>query len=460
MKLKNKKIGIWGFGKVGKSAVRYFYNQGNSIEVLDQRILSTEEKELLEKKQIPYFNNQNPSDFLERNDLIFPSPGIDLRSYKKFSAKWITEVSIIGQSFAKPLIAVTGSVGKTTVTHFLAQILQTLGVKLWTGGNIGTPMLDLLNEKKNFTMALLEVSSFQLEQRTHFSPDFAIWTNLYPNHLDRHENLSAYFQAKKNIINNQNKSQTALLSFSLIDSLKQRPESTLYFFSLKTPSTEEFQKLESQESLFYLKGKKIILRTCENKIKEKEITSIKNLEHITFDENLLIIFSAFYIIQQIYGICNTPSKITKKLRSIPYLEHRLEKVATISEIDFYNDSKSTTPESTISAVKRLSTKPIILLLGGISKGIDRTDLIKKIKNKVKIVYSFGKEASDISKICLNHNVSCYTFKTLNSAVKASIKKALPGDQILLSPAGTSFDLFKNYEHRGNCFKELIKTLKT
>src|SRR5579872_6602560 len=156
-----KSVGIWGFGIVGKSADNYLLKAGTPVEVLDKRTLTSQEKAFLRERGIPFYGPQDLTAFLERNDAILPSPGIDLRPYAHYRHKWIAELDLFARNYHHPIIAVTGSIGKTSVTHLLSTLLQAHGIQLATGGNIGTAMLDLLANPS--TMALLEVSSFQLE---------------------------------------------------------------------------------------------------------------------------------------------------------------------------------------------------------------------------------------------------------------------------------------------------------
>lgn len=457
--MNKKRIGIWGFGKVGKSAVSYFLHKNYAIEVLDKRELTAQEKMFLEKHNIAYRRQKNLEQFLQRNYIILPSPGIDLRNFQRYEQKFICELDILQKEFCKPIIGITGSVGKTTITNIVDQTLQSQSINVWTGGNIGTPMLNLIKEKDyvdNIDIALLELSSFQLDLCKIFCPDIAVWTNFFPNHLDRHTNLDAYFQAKKKLIINQNKNQYALLPIEIIDTLQplEQYKSKIYFFSNKRPTDNLIKKLRTKDQLLYAQKNKIF-KISRHDNTETEIATIDNSDNFIFQENLLIIYSIFYIIKKYYELSETN---LQKLK-LQQLEHRLEKFCTINGIVFYNDSKSTTPASTIAAVKKLSDKPIILLLGGLSKGVDRSPLIKKIKPYVKRIVSFGKESEILKKLCNNENIPCSSFKKLQQAVIYSFTYAVTGDQILLSPSGSSFDLFENYILRGNHFKQVVRQIK-
>jgi len=378
-----------------------------------------------------------------------------LEEVSQYKKKWLTELSVIGQVFSNPVIAITGTVGKTTVTHALSHILKTGNRSIWTGGNIGKPMLDLLREKQKIDLALLEVSSFQLEHVNFFRPTLAIWTNFYPNHLDRHKNTENYFNAKKNIIDNQKEGQFALLPFQLRDKIKRK---NISFFQVLKPPAKELKKLIGHREIFYIEKNSVVRFCVETEKKEIIFSNLERFTNSFFSENLLILFSALNILYRIKALSDKNLLSEKQLSFLPPIKHRLEKIEVINNIVFYNDSKSTTSASTIAAVKKLSTKPIILLLGGLSKGVSRRELIRTVKKNVTVICTFGAESKKIAEFCRKEKIACRPFSNLDSAVKESFKLAQPGDQILLSPAGSSFDQFKNYEHRGNQFRKLVTLL--
>lgn len=555
---RDKKIGIWGFGVVGKSAARYLvskfvksyslssstsYHKNIEIEVLDKRELKPEEIAFFQENNIKFVDQKDPealNNFLEKNDLIIPSPGVDLRQYKKYSNKFISEFDIFQDGFEAPIIAITGTVGKTTITHMLDQIIKSQKIEIFTGGNIGTPVLDVLtSDKKEFDMILLELSSFQLELCKSFAPTLAIWTNLFPNHLDKHSNMEEYFMAKLQIIANQKCDQSALLPLNLIDKLlpeikRLKIKSRLNFFSEHKPDQEILEKLNPSDTVFYLGTQdgeseaetvfKMTLnkeadsfKITDTKITDTKITGnkitgsiericsishLKSLAEFTFAENLLIIAAALHIfgktVNRTYALCDTGVKdeqtsqgsqdfgIQKTPNFSPKLllkftnlsdicqldlsgitpfscqvEHRLEKFICINGVDFYNDSKATTTTSTLAAVKKLyeNKKPIILLLGGLGKGVDRSPMIKELKSYVKFIINFGKEAELLQKICEQEQIPSLYCKTMEDAVYASFTASSPGDQVALSPSGTSYDLFKDYLERGREFKRLILETK-
>ena len=198
----NKKIGIWGLGIVGKSAVRYFHQKKYTLEVLDKREPTAQEQEFLAQLHVPWYTQDQLIPFLERNDAILPSCGIDLRPYAKFEHKWLSELDLFGKECSKPIIAITGSVGKTTVTHLLSQLIAANGKKVFTGGNIGVGLLESIDAANQADIIVLEVSSFQLERCKSFAPHCAITTNIFANHLDRHGTFEDYVNSKMKIVGN------------------------------------------------------------------------------------------------------------------------------------------------------------------------------------------------------------------------------------------------------------------
>lgn len=386
---------------------------------------------------------------MQGNDFILPSPGIDLRPYKQYQHKWLTELDIIQKNFTRPIVAITGTAGKTTVTHLLSELLKENGLRVWTGGNIGTGMLDLLKTKEKIDIALLEVSSFQLEHTKTFAPDLAIWTNFSENHLDRHGTMEQYFLAKKKIIERQKKGQHALLPLTTAEKITpfDKIKSTFHFFSIYE------QKEKEVEHIFY-RTQRVMRHSSEKNVVWPAATEVfQQLPPVTFRENLLTLAVATTLLSELLD-----KKLTGSIKKITTLPHRLENVATVNGSTFYNDSKSTTPASTVAAVQQFAKKSIVLFLGGLSKGIDRKELILKIKPSVKTVYTFGAEAEHIANLCAHAQLTCFSFKNLDDAFAACVKNIKPEDHILFSPAGSSFDLFKNYEERGNYFKKLVKHL--
>ncbi len=398
--MRQKKIAIWGYGRVGRSAGRLFSKLGATVFVYDSNTSAT--------RECPFQIAQSIQDLFAQSEYLLPSPGIDIWPYKnQYNGIWLTELDIFQSLFKKTIIAITGSVGKTTVTHLLTHTLKAASWQVEAAGNIGTPMLDMIEKQNELDAIVLELSSFQLEYAQSFAPDLAIWTNLYPNHLDRHTTMEGYFFAKYNILKNQTSAQQVLASLVLQSPIeKQQPKSSILFFDPR----------------------------------EKP-----SVHPSGFAVNWLIVEKALSLLQVTF-----PDHI-----EVSSLEHRLEKVAEINGVTFINDSKSTTPSSTLAAIESLEAPRILLFLGGLSKGIDRSDLIKKLRTKSIKVFCFGKESQQLFTLCLQHNIAASCHDTFDHAVKHCMKIVQSKDTVLFSPAGSSFDEFQNYEERGNRFKKIV-----
>lgn len=421
----NKKIGIWGFGVVGKSAYNYLQQFSNQIQVLDKT-----------KQELDCWieqTDQSIISFLEHNDIILCSPGIKLHNYKQYHHKIITELDIFIQAFTETTIAITGTLGKTSITNLFEQyILNSIAA-----GNIGYPMLNILMHEQQPKSVILELSSFQLQHTKQFVPDIAIWTNFYPNHLDHHKSEQEYFEAKCNLFKQQTNNQIALLPCNLIERIQDHiaTNATLFLFCTQNCITHNYPTFTIDQKNIYLDDQ-IIFK------------NIDTLPSYTFHENWLMVIATLYL-------QNIPFNTLKK-NLIPQ-EHRLEKLGTYKGTTFHNDSKSTVWQATKQAIDALNDQSCALFLGGLSKGSDRTPLIKYLQNKPISVFAFGQEAHIIQNLCDQYSIPCQSYQTLDQALKSCLKQPLP-QNILLSPAGASFDLFINYVERGNHFKRLVNQL--
>lgn len=462
-----QKIGIWGFAVVGKSVLNYLlaqdYNKNYDLEVLDKRSLTQDEDLFLKSYNISYKSQDDIINFFENNDKIIVSPGIDTKNYNEYRHKIICELDLFSANWDKPVIAITGTIGKTSIAHLISQLIKNTGLSVATIGNIGTGMLDVVANKEAYDIAVLELSSFQLEFASNFSPNLAVWTNLYPNHLDRHETLDNYFNAKFNIIANQKQQDQALLPWNLKDKFLQKSElnnKALHFFCDKILSTQELNNLREQDTVYYLDNNKIIKyhkNTCTN------ILDINNVSY-SFSVNWLILAC----ILELLKISTNSINLLLDNPKVNIPQHRLEYVDTINNIKFYNDSKATISQATVAAIEQLAKEKrnICLFLGGIirwssgaNKLNDIVNFIASIKNKVNTIICFGAESDLLYQACLLNNLKAYKCQNLDTAFNTCISIIKPGDLVLLSPAGASYDLFKDYQERGNYFKLLINKFK-
>ncbi len=418
---KDKKVGIWGFGKTGQSVLAFVTPYAEKVTVFESSPLSETELTLLKKHHALLVPEGYLDQFLELNDIIVPSPGIDLRPYEKWSEKWVSELDIFADNVTVKTIAITGSVGKTSTVTLLTELLNRCGIPAIAGGNIGIPMLDLIKDQKKYQVLVLELSSFQLELSHSFAPSLAAITNLFPNHLDRHGDLADYARAKGKLLVHQQETDWAIIPFEFL---------------------EAFIPYTAHQKVLWLADDAYL-----------EIISTELLD-TTFVPNWQLIFA---ILEQ-WGI--EPETALTHCKTLTIPEHRFERITRHKGITYYNDSKATIAESMLESVARLKNQPIILFLGGLDKGVDRAPSITQLPKNVVHVLCFGKEAETIHALCEKNKLTSSAHSTLEAAWEECKKRAQAGDTVLFSPAGASYDLFKHYEERGAVFKTLVQEFCT
>ncbi len=446
--MKNKKIGVWGYGVFGKAMVQFLQEQNHQIAIMDKKTVP----EQLGEAEIQRYTEGEKGLFFTWADLIIPSAGIKIEDdYQTIKDKMITEFDFFYTEVQKrctaKIIAITGTVGKTSITKLLSDFLLLAGKKIVYGGNIGIPTVQLLKdiETQNPEYIILEASSFQLNYITSFKPDIAVITNISPNHLDWHGSMAAYTHAKLNIMHTQKETDHAYLPYTIARQLHSEgklPKSSLHILG----DIPENQEVLEPASWWYIENGWI---HCKKKDTLTKIVACNDLPEITFIQNWVTVVQ---ILSQL-NVDIVP--LIKKAHTLTVPPHRMEKVKTRLPLTVYNDSKASTIEATNAAIKRLQDNPIRLILGGHGKGVDRTPLIMALPPSVKKIYCFGVEAEILYTMCVQHNKNAELCDSLESLVETCLHESDPGDQILFSPAGTSWDLFKNYEERGNLFKKLV-----
>lgn len=445
---KNKHIGIWGYGITGAAAVDYFESQRvRQITICDAKPLSPTIHTALVQKNIIVRDASELELFLEEVDYIVKSPGISCNNLSAhYIAKIIPEFNIFAASWRGPIVAITGTVGKTTVTSLLHQLLCGLQKSSVAGGNIGTSMLRLLTECTLSEYAIIELSSFQTELGIAVAPDLAIITNIYPNHLDRHGSFENYRTAKLELIRFQNNHQKALLPLSCASVIQRSQEDHNYaWFSLHKPSSSEREHCASHDTWYYIEDNYIV----REQYQQTTVIGPRQPTTITFVENIVILTAAIDLL----GLTLEPA--TWNNVTIP--AHRLAPVATHRSITFFNDSKSTVPAATLAAIQQIAPHKPVLFIGGISKGVDRKPFIQQLRGNITLAVCFGNESEQLAAWCTEYHIPAYAESTLETAYKRYIQQhAQVGDYVLFSPAGASYDLFKNYVERGEQFVELVQ----
>src|SRR3990167_2826133 len=385
--LKDKKIGIWGSAVVGTSVFSFLKAQNHNCEIFDYPTSDVEK--------------------LNGFDVIIPSPGINAKAIEN---KILSEVDLFSEFFKKPIIAVTGSLGKTTIVHILNLILKQNGLRSIAAGNIGLPLCDIIPCQEDLDIAVLELSSFQLEWAKKIKPKLAILTNLVPNHLDRHKTFESYKDAKFNLFKLQTSIDKLLAPIDLAPELEIL-KSDKFYFSISS-------NFDKSNKVYFLKNSSVFFWDGFSQRLISKIDS-KGL-NFTFLQNWLIIFAALDLVGQ-------KSTAIDFGKFVP-LENRMERFEAHEAI-FYNDSKSTVLESTLKAVESLSKEPI-LFLGGLSKGVDRKNSLKKLKNQASSVICFGKEADQLNAYCQEFGIESKSFINLEDAVGFCLQIVKKGDLVL------------------------------
>ena len=425
--INNKKIGILGAARSGIAAAKLAVNLGAQVFISDIRNLSN-----IEVDGINWESGIHSDKILE-SDLIIKSPGINNNSkiVKKINDSAIpivSEIEFASWFTSSFIIALTGTNGKTTTVELIDSILKKDGVESFLGGNIGVPfstnvLSEINNLSKNKSLHVLEVSSFQLEDIKYFKPDIAIILNISPDHIDYHESFGSYSDAKLKITMNQDLNCYAIINQRDVFSLHKNSKAKKIKFKI------------SKNDSFYVNGNKIKLD-----IKSASLKGSHNYENI---------LSAF-LACKLYGI--EDKSIIKNINTFKTLPHRLERISSKLNSKFYNDSKATNLHATFAALNSLKSD-VILILGGIDKNNSNFSLLKKYKNKINKIIIYGESRDYIKKQLIN-DFDVYTYNEFDRAVHKSIKIS-DNNNILLSPACASFDQFKNYEERGDYFKEII-----
>ena len=448
MELNNKRVLVVGLGKSGVASALFLRSRGAQVTVSDskpQEQLSEEIPILLDHGIIIETGGHGERTF-HGQDLIVVSPGVPADSPPLVQARAlgepvIGEIELAAQFLPKSIVAITGSNGKTTTTTLTGEIITAGGYPTRVGGNIGTPAISLVATARPDSVVVLEVSSFQLETIQTFRPRVAVVLNVTPDHLDRHRTFETYVDAKGRIFENQQADDFAVLNADdpVCVGLAGRTRAQVFWFSRK----KEVQQGAS------LRDGRILFRDSSGQ-QEIMVASEIPLKGAHNLENTLAAICAGALMK-----C-APERIRAAVRNFKAVEHRLEYVATIRGVEYYNDSKATNVDATIKALESFPAN-IHLILGGKDKGSDYTVLNDLLRQRVKRVYTIGAAADKIESQ-VREAAEIVHAESLDSAVQRASASAQPGDIVLLAPACASFDQFRNYEHRGKVFKELVQRL--
>lgn len=436
-------IVVIGLGITGFSCVNYLKAQGyDDIRVVDSRISPPKLEKLKEQfPEIPITLGNFNIDLLLQAKTIILSPGISLKEPKikaaiDYGIPVIGDIELFARHVKAPVAAITGSNGKSTVTTLVAKMAEAAGLKVRVGGNLGTPALDLIDDQEP-DLYVLELSSFQLETTHSLKLKAASILNVTLDHMDRYEDFAAYLKAKQSIYNH---TETAVLNRDDPKSYADiKLPKNIISFGLDKPDMENFGLDDD------------VLTFGEKKLLSKKDLKIKGQHNIANALAALALGKAL----------NLPwSPMLEALSSFQGLEHRCQWVRQLGDVDWYNDSKATNVGATYAAViglgKDISGK-IVLIVGGIGKNADFSELSEVIKKYVRTLILIGKDATQIEET-LKNSASIVHAKSMEEAVLKAHRCAQPHDAVLLAPACASFDMFDNFEHRGKVFTDLVNGL--
>ena len=449
MELGGKKVLIIGAARSGIAAAKFLLDQGATVALNDRKPLDQWSPEALALKElgVGLLPGDPPGWLLDQIELVVVSPGvpaniIPIRYAERAGAEVIGEIELAARYLKGRVVAITGSNGKTTTTSLIGELLRDAGLPhVQVGGNIGKALISMVNDSRDDGWTVVELSSFQLETIKTFRPSIAIVLNVTPNHMDRYETFNDYAAAKHRIFMNQTVDNVAVLNADdeTVSSWASGLRAKVMWFSVRR-ELENGVFLRGDELVY---GDQVLLRVNDLKL--------RGLHNV---ENVAAAFAA--------GIAAGASieSMAATAKQFNPVEHRLEFVAEICGIRFYNDSKATSVDATVKALEAFAQDAgkIILILGGRGKKAPYEPLASLVKSKVRKLVLVGEDAETIEKE-LGGFAAFERATDMNDAVSRSFKAAEKGDVVLLAPACASFDMFESFEHRGKVFKAEVEQLK-
>ncbi len=452
MQIEGRKALVLGAGKSGVESARFLAERGSVVALHDKKPVeewSEAAVGLRSSYNVGLISGDIPSWLLDQIDLVVISPGvptntIPARYVDRKDGEVIGEIELAYRFLKGHVVGITGSNGKTTTTALIGELLKNAGIKTQVGGNIGTPLLSLTATSTDETWTVAEVSSFQLETIRDFRPAVGLCLNVTPNHLDRYDSFQDYASAKHRLFMNQTAEDTAILNADddITASWAAGLKAKVVMFSVKRELDEGF----------FLRGNELVCRLNDE---EKILTTRDDifLRGLHNDENVLAAFAA--------GMACGASveSMHETVKNFKGVEHRIEFVAEISGVKFYNDSKATSVDATSKALEALSggDGKTILILGGRGKNAPYAPLIELIESSVRSLILIGEDADNIESQLSGH-AEIVRAASLDDAVKKGFENTQAGDAVLLAPACASFDMFRSFEERGEVFKAAVLRL--
>jgi UDP-N-acetylmuramoylalanine--D-glutamate ligase len=451
MEVAGKKVLIVGAARSGIASARFLKKRGAIVALNDQKPLEEWSAEALALRDegIGLIPGDPQPWLIDQIQLVIVSPGvptksISLRYADRAGAEVIGEIELASRYLKDRIVGITGTNGKTTTTTLIGELLKDAGLPVQVGGNIGKPLISLVESSRDDGWIVAELSSFQLETIKQFHPNVALVLNVTPNHMDRYENLMEYAAAKHRIFLNQTPDDVAILNADdeIVSSWASGLRARVVQFSVKR---------ELEEGIF-LRGREIVTRNRdgEQSIMMRDEMKLRGLHNV---ENVLAALAA----GQAVGI--GPESMRETVKRFEPVEHRLEFVAEINGVKIFNDSKATSVDATLKALEafREDAGKIVLILGGRGKKAPYAPLAPLVQEKVRKLILIGEEAQTIERE-LGPSARTEHARDMRDAVSRAFHAAESGDVVLLAPACASFDMFESFEHRGKVFKEEVSSL--
>lgn len=449
MKLEGKKALVVGFRRTGVAAAKFLVEKGAAVTVTDSAHPEefAKKKAELEEFEIKFVLGEHHLEDFTGADLVVVSPGAPLsiepiEKAARAGVEVIGEIELAARFIHLPIIAVTGTNGKSTVTELTGKMLIDSGKRAFIGGNIGNPLINLVNRQDEFDIAVVEVSSFQLEAIKTFHPKVGVLLNISPDHLDRYPDLESYIKAKALIWKNMTSDDWCVLNAAdeTVMSAAKGCGCRKVLFALEAGPESENRASFRDNNL----SLKINHKAYEIPASNMKIAGRHNLENALASAATALLSGA------------DANGVTKALESFPGLSHRIQFVMEIGGVKYYDDSKGTNVGAVIKAIQSFE-EPLILIAGGLDKGGDFRIMRDAVSEKVRAMVLIG-EASEKIEMALGDLVKCERAKNMKEAVKKASELAGKGDVVLLSPGCASFDMFRDYAHRGDAFQEAVKEL--
>ncbi len=456
MELTGKKVLVIGAARSGVAAARFLARRGAVVALNDRKPLEewTDAARELKSEGIGLLPGETPGWLLDQIELVVLSPGVSAKSIpvryaERAGAEVIGEVELAARFLQGRLVGITGTNGKTTTTTLIGELLKGAELSVQVGGNIGTPLVSLVEASRADGWTVAELSSYQLETIADFHPTVAVVLNLMPDHMDRYESLTDYAAAKHRIFRNQTAGDAAILNADdeIVASWASGLRAHVVWFSVRR---------ELAEGLFLRGGEELVCRTssgggAERVLLRRDELQLRGLHNV---QNVLAALAA--------GLaCGaSPESMRQTLKNFQPVEHRLERVAEVGGVEFYNDSKATNVDAALKALEAFADAPgqVVLILGGRGKHAPYAPLAPLVAAKARALVLIGEDAARIEDELKLHAPTVVRAADMRDAVRRASALAHPGDTVLLAPACASFDMFANFEERGRAFKEAVREM--